>query len=498
MNKHQKSTDKFAQIFFRILFATFIMLVTGFSHAASPQAITALSNNSALKFDPNSVLLKFKSFASPAQKRNAHALINGQKIRKYTLISGLEHIRLGQGQSIVNVINRLRKLPFVERVEPDYVLRTNTNDTFYKLQWGLENTGQDINGITGVINADIDADEAWTKTTGDASFVVAVIDTGVEYTHADLANNIWTNTGETAGDGIDNDGNGYVDDIHGWDFYSADSDPMDADGHGTHVAGTICAEGNNGLGVSGVAWQCEIMALRFLGPNGGFTSDAIAALDYAVRMGVKVSNNSWGSGGYSQSLYDSIQLAGTKGHLFITAAGNDGSNTDSTPHYPASYNLKNIISVAATDNKDQLAGFSNYGASSVDIGAPGVNILSTMLSVYYWGSGTSTAAPYVTGVAALIFVTHPNWNHIQVKNQIYNTVRPIQALNGKTVTGGVVNAYDALFKSVVTLDPKLDSDNDGMFDQWEIDNGFDPNDSSDCPTWVCGPNSNGWRSILYQ
>jgi len=260
------------------------------------------------------------------------------------------------------------------------------------------------------------------------------------------------NPGEIPGDAVDNDGNGYIDDVHGWDFFANDADPMDENGHGTHTSGTVCAEGNNGIGVSGVVWHCKIMALRFLDANGsGYTSDAIAALNYAVDMGVKVSNNSWGGGGFSQAMYDAIQNAGNSGDLFVAAAGNGGQdgigdNDDLTPFYPASYDLGNIISVAATDNRDQLAGFSNYGIASVDLGAPGVDIASTMLSGYYWSSGTSMATPHVTGVVALVYGLHPDWSYQQVRDRIFNTVRPVAALNGKTATGGIVNAYAAVLE----------------------------------------------------
>jgi len=436
--------------FFLLLSITGVpMLAPTYSNAASPQAQLALASNPALEYAPDSVLVKFNPAASPAQKLNARALISAEKNREYGLVQGLEHIQLSKGQGVERAIEILQQLPFVEYAEPDYVLHADTNDYYFDLQWGLHNTGQRILNIRGSFDADIDAPEAWDITTGNLTFVVAVIDTGVEYSHEDLINNAWRNPGEIQGNGVDDDGNGYIDDIYGWDFFSDDSDPMDEEGHGTHVAGTICAEGNNGIGVSGVAWQCKIMALRFLGPDGGWTSGAILALEYAVDQGVMVSNNSWGGGGYSTSLKNAIANAGSAGHLFVAAAGNGGLDgigydTDISPHYPSSYDLGNIISVAATDNRDRLAGFSNYGLVSVDLGAPGVDIASTMLSDYYWSSGTSMAAPHVTGVAALILGLHPEFTNTEVKDRILNTTRPIDALNGKTATGGVVNAYAAL------------------------------------------------------
>lgn len=437
---------------------TFVLMTAStYSLAASQQASLALSNNPTLEYAPDAILVKFKPSTSSTQKVDARILVHGEIVRGYGLVQGLEQIQLGKGQGVERAIEVLQRLSFVEYAEPDYVLRADTNDTYYDLQWGLNNTGQDIRGSIGTPDADIDAEEAWSMSTGDPAFVAAVIDTGVEYTHEDLVNNRWINSGEIQGDNVDNDGNGYIDDIYGWDFFGNDNDPMDEEGHGTHVAGTICAEGNNGLGVSGVVWQCKLMALRFLGPNGGYTSDAIAALNYAVDKGVRVSNNSWGGGGYSQSLYDAIQNAAVMDHLFIAAAGNGGfdgigDNTDSTPHYPSSYDLDNIISVAATDNRDQLASFSNYGPVSVDLGAPGVDIASTMLSSYYWNSGTSMAAPHVSGVVALILDLHPEWTYAQVRDRIFNTVRPIDALNGKTATGGLVNAYEALLVPLAVPD----------------------------------------------
>ncbi|MCC5871942.1 MAG: S8 family serine peptidase [Gammaproteobacteria bacterium] len=435
---------------FLFLLAAAIPICTlSLAQAASPEAALALRNDPTLPYAPDSILIRFKPTATPAEKSQALTLANAQRMRVFSIVNGLEQLQVRGGRGVERALERLNQLPFVDYAEPDFVRKAITNDTHYGLQWGLENTGQDIRGVKGRFDADIDAEKAWSSTIGNPDVVVAVIDTGVDYTHEDLVANVWINPGEIAGDGIDNDGNGYVDDIYGWDFWSNDADPMDEQGHGTHVAGTICAEGNNGIGVSGVVWRCRIMALRFLGPDGGFTSGAIAALQYAVDKGVKVSNNSWGGGGYSSALYDAIRNAGKSGHLFIAAAGNDATNTDSTPHYPSSYDLDNILSVAATNNKDQLAGFSNYGAKTVDLGAPGVDIASTTInSGYAWSSGTSMAAPHVAGVALLILDLNPHWTHSEIKNQIMSTTRPIAALEGKTVSGGLVNAYNSILGAV--------------------------------------------------
>ena len=277
-----------------------------------------------------------------------------------------------------------------------------------------------------------------------------MIDEGVDYNHEDLQANMWRNSGEIAGNGVDDDGNGFIDDVYGYDFYSFDGDPMDEGGHGTHVAGTICADANNGIGIAGVVQQCKIMALRFLGPQGGYTSGGIASLDYAVQMGATIANNSWGGGGFSQALYDAIAAARDGDHIFLAAAGNgdrlgNSIDNDVTPHYPSSYTLPNVVSVAATDNRDSLASFSNYGAVSVDIGAPGVDIASTYLNNgYVWMSGTSMATPNATGVVALIRSQNPGWNYQQVIDHLYTTARPAASMAGITTTGAIANAEAAV------------------------------------------------------
>ena len=343
----------------------------------------------------------------------------------------------------------------VDYAEPNFVLfaddhPSNPNDPFLHELWGLHNFSQ----TGGTTDADIDALEAWDVTTGSSDVIVAVIDTGVDIDHADLAANMWTNPGEVGADangndkrtnGIDDDANGYVDDVNGWDFFNGDNTVFDSstyDDHGTHVAGTIGAVGNNGIGVTGVNRQAQVMPLKFLGPFGGSTSDAILAIQYATDKGAKAINASWGGGGFSQSLKDAIEGCNC---IFAAAAGNDGSNTDLLPHYPSSYNSANLIAVAATDHNDQKASWSNYGATSVDLGAPGVNILSTLPNdVYGWGSGTSMATPHVTGVAALVYGQCTGLTAVQVKDRIMSAVEPNPTLSGNTVTGGRLNAANAL------------------------------------------------------
>jgi subtilisin family serine protease len=362
----------------------------------------------------------------------------------------------------------------VRGLEPDRLIRASAlpGDPSFGRLHGLHNTGQ----TGGLADADIDAPEAWDVTTGSRSVVVGVIDTGIDYRHPDLAANVWTNPREVAGDRVDNDGNGYVDDVHGWDFANNDADPFDDQGHGTHVAGTIGASGNNGTGVTGVSWQVSIMALKFLDAAGsGTTSAAIAAINYATMMrrnfGVNVvaTNNSWGGGGFSSSLQSAIAAGGSAGILFVAAAGNDGSDNDATPSYPASYTGGSIIAVAATDSSNRLASFSNHGATSVDVAAPGVGILSTTPnSTYSSYSGTSMATPHVTGVVALLKAARPAATADQVRAAILSTATPVAGLAGKVATGGLVNAAAAVAALVGSPSPPPPPSTSGP---------FEPNDS---------------------
>ncbi|MEE8599353.1 MAG: S8 family serine peptidase, partial [Dehalococcoidales bacterium] len=265
-----------------------------------------------------------------------------------------------------------RNDPDVEYVEPNYyryATATTPDDTFFSDLWGLNNAG----------DTDIDAPEAWDITQGNSNVVVAVLDSGVDYNHPDLFNNMWTNSGEIAGNGLDDDGNGKIDDVRGWDFVDDDNDPIDSDDHGTHVAGTIAAVGNNGTGITGVSWSAQIMPLRFLDAFGsGSVAGAIEAIDYAIDNDANIINASYGSYTFSTAERDAIVRARDAGILFVAAAGNDSWNNDSlTKHYPSSYDLDNIIAVAATDQNDNLASFSNFGATSVDVAAPGTNIFSS-------------------------------------------------------------------------------------------------------------------------
>lgn len=371
-------------------------------------------------------------------------------------------VKVPQGVADAKALDDLRKDPAVAYAEPNYIMSTLQvlvpNDPAFSKLWGMDNTGQ----TGGAADADIDAPEAWTITKS-SSVTVGVIDTGVDYNHEDLKDNVWKNPGETPGDGIDNDQNGFIDDVYGWDFVSNDNDPMDDMGHGTHVAGTIGAAGNNGVGVAGVNWKASIAAIKFLNSGGsGTIAAAVQAVQYANLMGFKITSNSWGGGGFSQALYDAIGAANGAGYLFVAAAGNSSGNSDQSPMYPAAYDLPNIISVAATDHNDAKAGFSNYGLKSVDLGAPGVDTFSTVPksncalcdpSGYRMLSGTSMATPHVSGAAALFWAYKPAFTHLQVKDVLLGTADPLAALQGKTVSGGRLNLNN-LFE-VDTVPPSL-------------------------------------------
>ena len=348
------------------------------------------------------------------------------------------------------VLSYLEGHGFVSSFEPDLPISVSTfsaastpNDPRYGDLYGLHNTGQS----GGTVDADVDAPEAWQVSTGSRDIIVGVVDTGIDYNHPDLAANMWVNPGEIAGNGIDDDGNGFVDDVHGYDFANDDGDPFDDEGHGTHCAGTIGGVGNNGLGVAGVNWEVSLMGLKFLDANGsGSTSDAVQAINYATMMrnqygqNVRVTSNSWGGGGSSNAMRQAIEAGSEADILFVAAAGNDGMNNDSNPQYPASYTSNAVLSVAATDRNDSLAGFSNYGATSVDLAAPGVGIVSTVPAGGYSSfSGTSMATPHVAGAAALALAVDPTLTVSQLRTGLLGTVDAVGGLSGKTVTGGRLN-----------------------------------------------------------
>lgn len=436
------------------------------------------------EFIPGEVLLKFAPGATVLDIEGIRARIGAT--RNWTFASGAFHWKLPEGMTVERAIDLLSREDVIQYVEPNYVLKLNVvpNDPRFGELYGLNNTGQ----TGGTPDADIDADIAWGVSTGSSDVLVAVIDTGVDYNHPDLAANIWTNPGEIPGNGIDDDLNGFIDDVHGYDFVNNDGDPFDDNGHGTHCSGTIGAVGNNGIGVVGVNWNVKIMGAKFLSAGGsGTTANAIRAVDYTTMMGVDLTSNSWGGGSFSQALYDSIANAGANNILFVAAAGNNGANSDTSPAYPAAYNLPNIISVAATDHNDQLASFSNYGLVSVDLGAPGVNILSTLPGNSYGQlSGTSMATPHTSGVCALIKAVNPNIPYAQLKQVLLDATDPIPALAGRCVSGGRLNAFFAI------AEPDIDPP--GMIDDLAT---IDPGSNTMGLTWTSTGDDAGVGTATY-
>lgn len=404
------------------------------------------------RYVPGEVLVKFRSGISQKVARSSHRSLGSRTIKRFKRVD-VDHVKIPEGWSVEETIEMYTLDPDVEYVEPNYYryAMVTPDDTHFDLQWALHNTGQ----TGGTDDADIDAPEAWEVQTGSSNVVIAVIDTGADLDHEDLTDNIWTNTGEDwvdgspGNNGSDDDGNGKIDDYYGWDFANDDNDPDDdytGVYHGTHVTGIIAAKGDNTTGVTGVCWSASVMLLKILNNKGsGSISDEINAINYAISKGAKIINVSFGGSGYSQFEYESIQTARDAGVLFVAAAGNTGADNDSAPVYPASYDLDNIISVAATDHDDNLANFSNYGKDSVDVAAPGVQIRSTSADDNYQNlSGTSMATPHVSGLAGLILAEDSSLTYSQVKDRIVNGVDTKASLNEKVLTGGRINASNSL------------------------------------------------------
>lgn len=393
------------------------------------------------RYVPGEVLVKYKPGLRSVERSSMRDMIGGQ-VRNDLSFIGVEHLQVS-GMSVEEAVTRLKLDPRVEYAEPNYLwtIDTTPNDTRYPEMWQLNNTGQ----TGGTAGADIRAEAAWSTFTGDPNILIGVIDTGIDYTHPDLAANAWTNPGEIPGNSVDDDGNGFVDDIHGYDFVNNDGDPFDDNDHGTHCAGTIAGVGNNALGITGINWRAKVAGLKFLSAAGsGSTANAILCVQYAITIGCKLTSNSWGGGGFSQALLDAINAAGAAGQLFVAAQGNAGSNTDATPSYPAAYDTPYIIGVAATDHNDGLAGFSNFGATTCDLGAPGVNTLSLMPGGgYQTMSGTSMACPHVAGAAAFMWGRFPGMTNLQVKQRLMQFADPIPSLTGKCVTGARLNLFMA-------------------------------------------------------
>lgn len=366
----------------------------------------------------------------------------------YSKGTGLEILAMGPGHDLDQSLTAAQASGLFEYVEPDLPLQLTRfpNDQGLRTgqAWGLQNTGQRL----GLADADIDAPEAWDIRTSAESVIVAVIDSGIRYTHEDLVGNLWHNPDEIPDNGRDDDQNGLIDDEFGFNAVRHSGDPWDDDGHGTSVSGVIGAEGNNRLGIAGVAWNVQIMALKFLEQDGqGLTSDAISCIDYALAHGANVINASWGGNGRSRSLERAIRRALAQDVLFVTAAGNDGADIDQAPDYPASYSLSNIITVGSTTRFDRASSASNFGTRSVDLFAPGSQIYTCSAASdhsYGFASGTSLAAPFVTGALALMIASDPQLSGFELTEQLLSTVDPLPTLRGLSQSGGRLNLASAL------------------------------------------------------
>lgn len=399
-------------------------------------------------YAPDSILVRFKGSTRPDQKTLAHAWIGTRVDKSFSIVDGLQAVRIPSGMRVKDAVELYRRHPAVLYAEPNWIVRTQAtpNDPRLGELWALNNRGQ----TGGVPGADIDALAAWNRTTGSNTVVVVVIDTGIDYDHQDLSANMFRNERDCNSNGIDDDGNGHVDDCFGIDTVNGDSDPMDDNSHGTHVAGTIGAAGNNGVGVVGVNWAVQLMACKFLNEQGfGDLVGALQCLEYVKLMrdrGVNIvaTNNSWSGGGFSQAMFDAIEAHLQRGILFVAAAANNGTDNDTTPVYPANYDLPNVISVAATTRTDALASFSDFGRRTVHLGAPGAEILSTVPSNgYATFNGTSMATPHVTGLAALLAADDPSRDWRAIKNLILAGGDPIPVL-ANTITRRRLNARGAI------------------------------------------------------
>jgi subtilisin family serine protease len=403
------------------------------------------------------ILVRFKPGITRQAIDAITSRLNDDVEDRIEAVEGLSVIEDEDNRSADEVVAQYRMLAEVEYAEPNIQIKldhegagkhVHANDELFFKQWGLFNHGQD----GGRPGADISAMQAWATTKGSGDVVVAVLDSGVDYTHPDLARNIWRRPGIIiAYQDEDLTPDGPIDDINGLNLLEDTGDPMDDNGHGTHCAGIIGAEGGNEIGIAGVNWTVKIMPLKFMDAEGVATArDAIEAINYVINrkragVNVRIISSSWGSNVKSRALEDVIRKAGEEGILIVAAAGNSTSDNDAKPHYPASYDLNNVISVAALNRNDELTHFSNFGASSVDIAAPGQQIVSTWLEHgFQEKQGTSMATPFVAGVAALVLAANPGISIDELRARVLNSADPLPSLKGKVATGGRISAAKAL------------------------------------------------------
>lgn len=435
--------------FSRSLITTTMAMLAGTAWAGGqPDKVIAELQDHQRQFVAGELLVQFKPGIAQAIRQAALDRVGGKLLER--LNGNLHRISVPKGSQLAGLIRALHADRAIDFAEPNWVYQSTkvSDDTHYTngTLWGMQgDTSPQFQNQYGS-----QAAEAWDK--GHVSckgVLVGVIDEGVQYTHPDLKANHWKNPAEIAGNGIDDDGNGYIDDTDGWDFDGGNNSVYDGtqDDHGTHVSGTIGGKGGNGAGVAGMCWKVKMLHVKFLGAGGGTTANAIKSVDYITdlkqrqHLNLVATNNSWGGGGFSQGLKDAIDRAGAANILFVAAAGNNASNNDTNPFYPASYTSDSVISVAALTSTGALASFSNYGAASVDLGAPGAAIMSTVPTNSYASySGTSMATPHVTGAIALYAKSHPGLTAAQLKAAILSTTTATASLSGKTVTGGRLNA----------------------------------------------------------
>ena len=409
------------------------------------------------------LLLRFKDEVGVASMDRVSAL-GGTVAHSYRSVPGLQLVRVPATMAIEDAVAAFQASPEVLYAEPNYIysIGATPDDARYAELWGMNNLAQ----TGGTVDADINAPEAWDISTGSTQAIVAIIDTGINYNHEDLAANTWVNPGEIPDNDVDDDGNGYVDDVHGINAITNTGDPLDDHNHGSHTFGTIAGRGNNAIGVAGVNWTAQVLGCKFLSASGsGSSANAVKCLDYIYDLKTRASNpvdiaatnNSWGGGSFSQALQDAIARHVQAGILFVAAAGNSNANNDNTITYPSGYYLPNIVAVAATDHNDAKASFSSYGRRRVHVGAPGVNILSTNKdnTGYMLMSGTSMATPHTTGLVALLKAQDPTRDWKALRNLVLSGGTDVPSMNGITVTGKRIRAADTGGVGSLTCDDRV-------------------------------------------